>query len=298
MTGPTLMEGGPLAASMRDSVRQDVETLADAGVTPTLGTVLMSADPASQSFMDRKHEACASLGIDTRRVDVCPDAPAPTLYESVERLADDEDVTAVFVQVPLPDHVDARAVRERVPPGKDVDCFAPANLGRLVAGDPRVTPATAAAVLSLLDAYDVETTGRDVVVVGRTTTICKPLANLLLSPAPGPDATVTVCHSRTTDLAAHTRRADVLVTAAGTPHLVDGSMVSPGVAVVDVSVSRVPADTETGYELVGDVDFESVRADAAAITPVPGGVGPLTLSCLLRSVVDVTARQAGAGALD
>jgi methylenetetrahydrofolate dehydrogenase (NADP+)/methenyltetrahydrofolate cyclohydrolase len=194
-------------------------------------------------------------------------------------------------------------VRARVPPAKDADCFAPANLGRLVAGRPSVVPATTAAVRRLLDAYDVATAGREVVVVGRSTAIGTPLANLLLDRDAG-DATVTVCHSRTRDLAAHTRRADVLVTAAGAPGLVDGSMISRGVSVVDVSVNRVAvdgaepqagaggADPGDEYELVGDVDADTVRPKADAITPVPGGVGPLTLAMLLRNVADLTARQA------
>jgi len=167
------------------------------------------------------------------------------------------------------------------------------NLGRLVGGDPFVVPATPAAVLALLAAHDVETAGRDVVVVGRTTAICRPLANLLLGRGPGGDATVTVCHTATRDLAAKTRGADVLVTAAGVPRLVDASMVSPGVTVVDVSANRIETGAGDGYEVVGDVDFESVAGIADAITPVPGGVGPLTLASLPRNVVDVTAKAAG-----
>lgn len=281
------MRGGPLADEVRAGVRRDVETLLDRGVTPTLGTVLMTDDDAATAYMDRKHEACREVGVETRRVDVDPDAPAETLYGAVERLAADEEVTALFVQVPLPAHVDAGAVRERVPPTKDVDCFAPVNLGRLVAGDPVVTPATPAAVMRLLDAYDVALDGREAVVVGRTTAIGKPTAQLLLDR----DATVTVCHSRTRDLASHTRRADVLVTVAGEPGLVGASMLSPGVSIVDVSVNRV--ESAEGYELVGDVDVAGVHETADAITPVPGGVGPLTLANLLRNVVDVTAREAG-----
>jgi methylenetetrahydrofolate dehydrogenase (NADP+)/methenyltetrahydrofolate cyclohydrolase len=268
-----------------------VATLTRAGARPRLGTVLASDDPAAARFMDRKHDACADLGIDTDRIDLPATARPSRVYDAVERLADDDGVTAVFVQAPLPDGVDPGAVRARVPPGKDVDCFAPENLGRLVRGDPRVVPATPAAVLRLLDAYDVPTAGRDAVIVGRTTAICKPLAHLLLAPDPGPDATVTVCHTRTADLAARTRRADLLVTAAGTPGLVDASMVAPGAAVVDVSATRV--ETDDGTELVGDVEFEAVRERAGAVTPVPGGVGPLTMACLLRNVVDVTARAAG-----
>ncbi len=287
------MWGQPLAEDLRAGVREDLATLRDQGIRPTLGTVLMSDDNADEAFMDRKHELCEAAGIPTKRVDIRPDEPAEVLYRTVERLGADDDVTSLFVQVPLPDHVNASAIRDRVPPVKDIDCFAPENLGRLVVGDSWVTPATPAAVLRLLEAYCIETVGKDVVVVGRNTAICKPLANLFLARGPGGDATVTVCHTATTDLAAKTRRADILVTAAGVPHLVDESMVSAGVSVVDISVNRIRADTEKGYELVGDVDFESVKEKASAITPVPGGVGPLTLVLILRNIVDVTARQAG-----
>jgi len=293
MSAPTRLRGRPLADDIVASVRSDLDYLRSHGVAPTLGTVLMSDDEAAVSFMDRKHERCQEIGVATKRIDCAPDEPAGALYDAVERLADDDEVTALFVQVPLPDHVDAARVRERVPPEKDVDCFAHENLGRLVSGDPRVVPATTAAVFRLLEGYDIETPGSDAVVVGRTNAIGKPVANRLLARGGRGDATVTVCHTATADLAAVTRRADILVTAAGTPHLVDGSMVSSGVAVVDVSVNRVPEDTERGYELVGDVDAESVGEKASAITPVPGGVGPLTLACMLRNIVDLAARQAG-----
>jgi methylenetetrahydrofolate dehydrogenase (NADP+)/methenyltetrahydrofolate cyclohydrolase len=289
VTGPTLLAGEPVAESWRATVTDGLDALRAAGAEPALGTVLMSDDDAARRFMDRKHERCAELGIPTRRVDLPADAPAERCYRAVADLAAADDVTALFVQAPLPDHVDVGAVRERVPPAKDVDCFAPANLGRLVAGEPRVTPATPAAVLRLLDAHDVSVAGREAVVVGRTVAICRPLAALLLDR----DATVTTCHSRTADLAAHTRRADLLVTAAGTPGLVDGSMLSPGVVAVDISANRVATDSEPGYELVGDIDFESAKPKAGAITPVPGGVGPLTMVSLLANVVAVTARQAG-----
>lgn len=296
MTATTLIWGRSLAEDLRARVRENLSTLRDHDVIPTLGTVLMSDDDADEAFMNRKHELCEAAGIPTKRIDVPPDAPAEELYRAVERLGADGDVTALFVQVPLPDHIDASAVRSRVPPAKDIDCFAPVNLGRLVVGDPRVTPATPAAVQYLFDAYDIETVGQDVVVVGRNTAICKPLANLLLAHGPGGDATVTVCHTATTDLAAKTRRADILVTAAGVPRLIDESMVSAGVSIVDISVNRIEADVEKGYELVGDIDFESVMEKANAITPVPGGVGPLTLALILRNIVDVTARQAGVDA--
>jgi methylenetetrahydrofolate dehydrogenase (NADP+)/methenyltetrahydrofolate cyclohydrolase len=285
----TLLRGRPIAEEVVAAVQSDLDHLAARGVRPTLGTVLMSDDDAARSFMDRKHDRCEAVGIPTKRVDVQADAPASDLYAAVEDLAADEDVTALFVQVPLPSHVDEAAVRARVPPAKDVDCFAPANLGRLVAGDPRIVPPTTAAVMRLLADYGVETAGRDAVVVGRTTAIGKPLAARLLARGPGGDATVTVCHSRSRDLGAATRRADLLVTAAGSPGLVDGSMVTEEVTVVDVSVNRIPAAAGGEYDLVGDVAFEPVEQKAAAISPVPGGVGPLTLAFVLRNVVDVTA---------
>ncbi|WP_435156578.1 bifunctional 5,10-methylenetetrahydrofolate dehydrogenase/5,10-methenyltetrahydrofolate cyclohydrolase [Haladaptatus sp. DFWS20] len=287
------MRGQPLAEDLRTGVREDLATLRDHGITPTLGTVLMSDDDADKAFMNRKHELCEKAGIPTKRVDIPPNESAEELYRTVERLGADDDVTSLFVQVPLPDHIEASAVRNRVPPTKDIDCFAPENLGRLVVGDPWVTPVTPAAVLQLLAGYDIETRGKDVVVIGRNTAICKPLANLFLAHGPGGDATVTICHTATTDLAAKTQRADILVTAAGVPRLVDGAMISDGVSIIDISVNRIDLDTEKGYELVGDVDFESAKVKASAITPVPGGVGPLTLTLILRNIVDVTARQAG-----
>jgi len=291
-----LLGGDALATDIRASVRGRVAALAESGVEPTLGTVLMSDDPGDERFMNLKHAACAEAGIATRDVRLAPDAPAERVYRAVTDLSADDAVDAVFVQVPLPDHVDTSAVRSRVAPEKDVDCFAFENVGRLVAGAPRFEPATPAAVRELLAAHDVPVAGRDVVVVGRSSVIGTPLANLLLRDAPDGNATVTVCHSRTRDLAAHTRRADVLVTAAGVPALVDGAMLSDGVVVVDVSANRREAEDTGEVEVVGDVDFDSAASTAAAITPVPGGVGPVTLACLLRNVVLAAERRhEGAG---
>lgn len=284
------MSGEPVAADIREEVRERVHALENRGITPTLGTVLMSDDPADERFMELKHAACDDVGIAThgRRLD--PAAPEERLHRAIEDRCDDPGIDAVFVQVPLPDHVEMAGVRERLDPRKDVDCFHPENLGRLVAGTPRFVPATPAAVVALLAAYGVPTEGQDVVIVGRSDAIGKPLANLLRLDAPDGNATVTVCHTHTTDLASVTRRADVLVTACGVPELVTGSMLSPGVVVVDVSANRTTDGDET--EIVGDVEHESTREVAAAITPVPGGVGPVTLAALLRNVVRAAERRA------
>lgn len=284
MSEPRRLGGADPAAAVRDDARARLDGCREAGVDPRLATLLVSDDAGARAFMDRKHDLCAEVGIDTRRIDLPADAPAERVYRAVEGFGADPTVTAVFVQVPLPSHVDAAAVRARVPPERDVDCFAHANVGRLVAGDPRVRPVPALAVDRLLSAHGVAVAGRDAVVVGRTTAIGAPIARLLCRR----DATVTVCHSRTRDLGAKTRAADLLVTAAGTPGLIDGSMVSEGVVVVDVSANRVEGETA----VVGDVDAASVGGKAAAMTPVPGGVGPLTVACLLHNVATVSADAA------
>jgi methylenetetrahydrofolate dehydrogenase (NADP+)/methenyltetrahydrofolate cyclohydrolase len=282
VSDPRRLSGAaPAAAVQRDALAR-LDACREAGVDPCLATVLVSDDPGARRFMDRKHDRCAEVGVDTRRVDLPADAPADRVYRIVEELGADPSVTALFVQVPLPAHVDEAAVRARVPAEKDVDCFAHANVGRLVAGDPQVRPVTSLAVDRLLSAYDVAVAGVDAVVVGRTTAIVTPLAHLLCRR----DATVTVCHSRTEGLGAKTRSADLLVTAAGTPGLIDDSMVSAGVVVVDVSANRA-ADGN----VVGDVDAESVGETAAAMTPVPGGVGPLTMASLLHNVAAVSAPE-------
>ncbi len=287
-----LLWGEPVARGIREEVNERVRDLRERGVVPTLGTVLMSDDPADERFVDLKHSACDDAGIATRDVRLDPSAPAEDLHGAVERLSVDPDVHGVFVQIPLPEHVGTDRVRRRIDPGKDVDCFHPENLGWLVVGDPRFVPATPGAVRRLLAAYDVGVAGRDVAIVGRSTVIGRPLANLLVRRGPEGDATVTVCHSRTTDLAAKTRRADVVVTTCGVPELVDGSMLSPGVVVVDASANRV-TDGEGETEVLGDVEFESARGKAGAITPVPGGVGPVTLAMLLRNVVRAAERRGG-----
>ncbi|MFB6170037.1 MAG: tetrahydrofolate dehydrogenase/cyclohydrolase catalytic domain-containing protein, partial [Haloarculaceae archaeon] len=242
-------------------------------------------DPASETYVSMKQRDCEEVGIDAVDITIDPEASAEKLYDTIDELNADPAVHGILVQMPVPDHVDDREVIRRIDPAKDVDGFHPENVGRLVAGDARFKPCTPHGVQKLLDDADVDTEGADVTIVGRSNIVGKPLANLLLQKADGGNATVTVCHSRTRDLAAKTRQADVVVAAAGVPEMIDGSMLSEGVVVVDVGVNRVDADTEKGYELVGDVDFESASEKASAITPVPGGVGPMTRAMLLYNTV-------------
>jgi methylenetetrahydrofolate dehydrogenase (NADP+)/methenyltetrahydrofolate cyclohydrolase len=288
-----ILDGNAVAEEIRDGLADAIGDLADAGVTPGLATVLMSDDPASQTYVSMKQRDCEEVGIDAIDVEIDPEAPASELYDTIDELNADPDVHGVLVQLPVPDHVDKREVLHRIDPAKDVDGFHPENVGRLVAGEPRFKPCTPHGVQKLLEAADVDPEGKDAVIVGRSDIVGKPMANLLIQKAPGGNATVTVCHSRTDDLAAKTRQADIVVAAAGVPELVDGSMLSAGVVVVDVGVNRVDADTEKGYELVGDVEFESAREKASVITPVPGGVGPMTRAMLLYNTV-----KAAAGAED
>ena len=293
MTVPTeLLHGEPIAAEIRSEVDSRVTELSDCGLVPTLGTVLMSEDPADERFVALKHAACDDVRINSRDVRIDPSEPAIHLYDTVEHLCADPDVHGVFVQAPLPEHVSAGAVRRRIDPAKDVDCFHPVNVGRLVAGSPRFVPATPAAVRHLLDRTGHSVEGKHVVIVGRSAIIGIPLANLLLRDEQTGNATVTVCHRRTEPLDEKTRRADVLVTACGVPELIDGSMLSPDVVVVDVSVNSPTGEgSDRTAGVVGDVEFESAREVATAITPVPGGVGPITLAMLLQNVVCAAERS-------
>jgi methylenetetrahydrofolate dehydrogenase (NADP+)/methenyltetrahydrofolate cyclohydrolase len=282
-----IIDGEAVADDVRAEVAAAVDALSAAGVEPTLATVLMGSDPASETYVSLKQQDCEEVGIATRDVRVGGDAPAAELYDRVAELNDDPSVHGVLVQQPLPDQVDDDEVVRAVDPRKDVDGFHPENLGLLVRGNARYVPCTPLGVQRLLAEADVETEGADVVVVGRSTIVGKPLANRLLARDGHGNATVTVCHSRTDDLAAAVGAADVVVAAVGVPELVDGSMLAAGATVVDVGINRVERDGES--TLVGDVDYESAREVAGAITPVPGGVGPMTRAMLLVN----TARAAG-----
>lgn len=289
----TVLDGDAVAGDIRDSLTDSIGTLTDAGVPPGLATVLMSTDPSSETYVSMKQRDCEEVGINGIHVEIDADAPAEELYETIDDLNDDPAVHGILVQLPVPEQVDKRRVLESIDPTKDVDGFHPENVGRLVAGQPRFKPCTPHGVQKLLEAADVDPDGKDTVIVGRSEIVGKPLANLLLQKAPGANATVTVCHSHTEDLAAKTRAADIVVAAAGVPEFIDGSMIREGATVIDVGVNAVDADTEKGYELVGDVEFESATEKAAVITPVPGGVGPMTRAMLLYNTVKAASAQTG-----
>ncbi|MFB6221499.1 MAG: bifunctional 5,10-methylenetetrahydrofolate dehydrogenase/5,10-methenyltetrahydrofolate cyclohydrolase [Halolamina sp.] len=288
-----VIDGEAVAEQVRGEVASAVEQLRAAGVTPGLATVLMSDDPASETYVRMKQRDCEEVGIESRHVELDTDAPQSELFATIDELNDDPAIHGILVQRPLTESVDEPAALRRVDPEKDVDGFHPENVGRLVTGDPRFVPCTPLGVQRLLREAGVETAGSDVVIVGRSELVGKPLANLLLMRSDGGDATVTVCHSKTDDLASHVSRADVVVVAAGVPELVTGEMVAEGTVLIDVGINEVGKGEER--ELVGDVAYEEAAEAADAITPVPGGVGPMTRAMLLRNTVVSAARTGDVG---
>jgi len=286
-----LIDGNAVAEEIRNGLVASIDDLTESGTTPCLATVLMNNDPASQTYVSMKHQDCEEVGIATRDVELDPEAPASELFDTVDDLNADPEVHGILVQMPLPDHVDEREVLRRIDPAKDVDGFHPENVGRLVAGNPRYKPCTPHGVQKLLAAADVETEGADAVVVGRSNIVGKPMANLLIQKTDQGNATTTVCHSRTEDLETKLRAADIVVAAAGVPEMITGDMLSEDTVVIDVGINRV--ETDEGSELVGDVDFESATEKASAITPVPGGVGPMTRAMLLWNTVKAAGDVAG-----
>jgi len=280
-----ILYGKPIAAATEEEVRQRADRLADRmGRRPQLTAVLVGEDPASQVYVRNKENACRRAGIDGNVLRLPADVSQSRLLETVESLNADHAVDGILVQLPLPQHIDEREVLDAIDPLKDVDGFHPLNVGLLAQGRPRFVPCTPLGILELLRMHRIDVAGKHAVVVGRSDIVGKPMALLLVqrkSAIPGgPDnATVTVCHSRTPDLADIIRQADLLVVAVGRPRVVNGDMVKPGSVVIDVGINRVDG------KLVGDVDFDSVATVSSAITPVPGGVGRLTVAMLLKNTL-------------
>ncbi len=291
----TLLDGRALAARIEASLQGEAETFATMfRRRPRLVVVLVGDLAASGSYVKSKAAAAGRVGIDSEVVRVPATATTAELVALVAAIAREEHGPAdgILVQLPLPEHVDTVAVLDAVPPDRDVDGFHPENAGLLSQGRPRFVPCTAAGVQRMLIDAGIETAGRHAVVVGRSDIVGNPLALLLASRGPGGDATVTICHSRSADLAAITRQADILVAAVGRPRLVTADMVKPGAAVIDVGINRVVGADGTG-RLVGDVDFDAVREVAGWISPVPGGVGPLTVAMLLANTLLAAELRAG-----
>jgi methylenetetrahydrofolate dehydrogenase (NADP+)/methenyltetrahydrofolate cyclohydrolase len=284
-----VIDGKAFAATLRQRIARETAGLkAQHGVTPGLAVVLVGEDPASQVYVRNKGRQALEAGIQSYEHRLDRNTPQEALLGLIQRLNEDTRVNGILVQLPLPDHIDAEAVLHAIDPAKDVDGFHPINVGQLTVGGEAMVPCTPLGCLMLLKDRLGDLSGLDAVVVGRSNIVGKPMASLLLKES----CTVTIAHSRTRDLPAVCRRADILIAAVGRPNMIQGDWVKPGATVIDVGINRI--ESEPGKtRLVGDVDFASVQAVAGTITPVPGGVGPMTIACLLFNTLVATCRQHG-----
>ena len=291
-----IIDGVAIARVIREEAARDTAALVARGVRPGLAVVLVGEDPASTVYVRAKGKACDEARMHSSTIQLPPSTSQAELENVVSVLNDDPMIHGILVQMPLPSHLDADAVIRTINPRKDVDGFHPVNVGKLLVGEKDgFVPCTPAGIVELLRRSNIDTRGAECVIVGRSNIVGKPMAALLMQDSSSANATVTVCHRHTRDLAFHTKRADILIVATGRPNLVTGSMVKPGAAVIDVGVNRVDdASVPRRYRLVGDVEFESVSQVASKITPVPGGVGPMTIAMLLSNTVRAAAAIAGA----
>lgn len=287
-----LIDGKVLAATMREEIRQKVTAMkAEKGIVPGLGVILVGDDPASRSYVTAKEQALAAAGMHSEDIRLPATTTQEELLAVIHRLNETPEIHGILVQLPLPKGLDEAAVIRAIAPEKDVDGFTPVNVGRMMIGEPCFLPCTPHGIIQMLLRSGVETAGAHAVVIGRSNIVGKPVAQLLARKAPGGNATVTLCHTGTKDLASFTRQADILVVASGRPNTVTGDMVKPSAVVIDVGVNRVPCEgTKTGYRLCGDCDFDSVAQVASKLTPVPGGVGPMTITMLLENTYQAAVR--------
>ncbi len=286
-----IISGKEIAAQIRSELAEEIVELKKQGVTPGLGVILVGEDPASRSYVTAKEKACEEIGIHSDDNRLPADANQEDLITLIEKMNGDPAIDGILVQLPLPSHLDEQAVLMHVS-DKDVDGFHPMNLGKMMLGQETVLPCTPNGVVEMLIRKNVKIEGAHVVVVGRSNIVGKPVANMLLQKNDRGNATVTLCHTRTKDLKAQTIQADILIAAAGMPEMITADMVKKGAVVIDVGVNRVEdATKKRGYRLVGDVDFDAVSEVASMITPVPGGVGPMTITMLLKSTVNLSRKR-------
>ena len=288
-----LIKGKEIAEQIRVEIQQEVDKLkADKAVTPGLVTILVGENPASQSYVRAKQKTAHDLGYHSIQENMAADTSQEDLLAMVAKYNADAAIHGILVQLPLPKHIDEAQVLNAIDPDKDVDGFHPTNVGRMVVGESAFLPCTPYGVQQMLIRSGVETSGAEVVIVGRSNIVGKPLAIMLMQKAPGANATVTVCHTRTKDMALHTKQADILIVAAGVINAVTADMVKPGAVVIDVGVNEIGRTAEGKRKLVGDVDFENVKEVASMITPVPGGVGPMTITMLMLNTLNAAKRAA------
>ncbi|MFC2056527.1 bifunctional methylenetetrahydrofolate dehydrogenase/methenyltetrahydrofolate cyclohydrolase FolD [Chloroflexota bacterium] len=289
-----LIRGAEVAKQIKEELKQEIADLKEKhNVVPGLVTVLVGADPASQVYVGAKEKTSQELGIYSERYDLPEDTSQEELMKLIDKLNKDPKINGILVQLPLPKHLNEGEILYAIDPKKDVDGFHPVNVGKLMIGEPDYMPCTPAGIQQLLIRSGTQIEGAEVVIVGRSNIVGKPIANILLQKAPGANATVTICHTRTKDTAFHTKRADILIVAAGKPKAVTADMVKEGVVVIDVGVNQIGTTPEGKRILAGDVDFDTVKEKAKAITPVPGGVGPMTITMLMMNTLRAAKVAAG-----
>ena len=289
-----IISGTETAKQIREELKQEIDELkAKHNIVPGLVTVLVGEDPASQVYVGAKERTSKNLGIYSERHDLPAETSQEDLLALIDRLNKDPKINGILVQLPLPKHINETEVLYAIDPKKDVDGFHPVNVGKMMIGEADYLPCTPHGIQQLLMRSGVKIEGAEVVVVGRSNIVGKPITNILLQKAEGANATVTVCHTRTRDISFHTKRADILIVAAGRPKAITADMVKEGAVVIDVGVNRIGKTAEGKSILAGDVDFESVKEKASAITPVPGGVGPMTITMLMLNTVKAAKVAAG-----
>jgi methylenetetrahydrofolate dehydrogenase (NADP+)/methenyltetrahydrofolate cyclohydrolase len=292
--GAKIISGTETAKAIREELKAEVDDLREKhNLVPGLVTILVGEDPASQSYVAAKNKTAHALGIHSEQVTLPADTNEEYLLAIVDRYNNDPKIHGILVQLPLPKHINEAKVLYAIDPNKDVDGFHPVNVGKMMLGEQCFLPCTPHGVLELLQRSGVQTSGAEVVVIGRSNIVGKPVANLMLQKRPGGNATVTLCHTRTKDMDFHTRRADILVVAAGVANMIKADQVKEGVVVIDVGVNRIGMTDSGKAILAGDVEFDSVKEKAAAITPVPGGVGPMTITMLMKNTVQAARQHAG-----
>jgi len=288
----TIIDGKTVSGDLRNKLRDKVESMVSKGVVPGLAVVLLGDDPASKSYVTAKEKSCKELGMYSRDIRLSSETSEQELLDLVAELNNDDQIDGILVQLPLPSHIDEQKIILSIDPLKDVDGFHPVSVGKMILEQDTYLPCTPHGILKLLEYSGITTEGKKVVVVGRSNIVGKPIANLLFQKQPWGNATVTVCHTRTADLKKETLEADILIAAAGRAEMITGDMVKKGAVVIDVGVNRVPdSSKKRGYRLAGDVKFDEAEQVASFITPVPGGVGPMTITMLLVNTVQAAERR-------
>jgi methylenetetrahydrofolate dehydrogenase (NADP+)/methenyltetrahydrofolate cyclohydrolase len=287
-----LLDGKATADKIKNEIAIEVQKIAsEGGKIPHLAAILVGDDGASQTYVGHKEKACAQVGFKSTLLRFPADISEERLLSEIDSINKNNDIDGLIVQLPLPGHINEQLVTEAIDPEKDVDGFHPVNVGKMVLGLPSFISATPWGIIELLNRYNIETSGKNCVIIGRSNIVGRPMANLLSQKAKPGDCTVTMCHSRTRDLKEHTLKADIIIAALGVAEFLRGDMVKEGAIVIDVGITRVPAENKIGFRLLGDVKFDEVAPKCSYITPVPGGVGPMTIIALMKNTLKAASKK-------